>query len=55
MNTYSCNFEARLNGSIGVTNTPYSETVQADNRGEAELMLYDTYEHISCLSIVEVN
>jgi len=55
MNTYSCTFRGRENGSIGSIHLGFCVVVNAENEKEAELKLYDTHEHISLLSIQQVN
>ena len=47
---YICTFIGRTSGAIGIT-YPITAFVWADNEKEAELKLYDKYEHISQLSI----
>ena len=45
--------QARLRGALGVWNT-HTVTVEAADKDAARLKLYDTHEHISVLTCVEV-
>ncbi len=44
---------ARERGALGIR-SPYTITVEADNKSTAILKAYETHEHISLKSIVEV-
>ena len=52
MKTYKCNFMGRRNNAIGVSH-PCECLVDAVDKKGAELALYDTYEHLSSLTIEE--
>lgn len=47
---YKCNFIGRTVNAIGIT-YPIKDTIQANNKEEAHLKLYDKYEHIRLLTI----
>ena len=47
MKTYSFRFRGCEKGAIGTQNNTFHKTVEADNLKEANLMLYDTHDHIS--------
>jgi hypothetical protein len=53
MTIYKATFMGRQKGAIGIF-YKITDTVEADNREDANLKLYDNYEHISLLQLVEV-
>ena len=50
MKTYKATFIGRLKSAIGIT-YKITDKVKAENEKEANLKLYDKYEHISNLKI----
>jgi len=53
MPTYRAKFYGRTKGAIGIFHT-ISTTVTAPNKDKAHLKLYDRYDHIQRLVLVEV-
>jgi len=53
MKTYRASFYGRTVNALGVRYT-INMFVSGKNRKEAELKLYDDYEHIQCLTLEEV-
>lgn len=53
MNTYKAAFCGRKVGADGIRYL-IETTVEADNKESANLRLYDQYEHISDLKLVEI-
>lgn len=53
MKAYDATFRGRLKNAIGITYTIHAR-VWADSHKEAELKLYETYENISYLVLMEV-
>ena len=51
MKTFTIQFSGRKAGAIGIFGN-FEETVEANNKDEAILKLYDVYEHITILKIV---
>ena len=54
MKTYFISFRGRKNTAIGIT-YPNTTTIRAENAELAELALYDKYEHISKVELIEVD
>lgn len=52
MKTYQASFKGRLVGAIGIFEQ-FRDTVEAFNYEEARIKLYDKYEHITDLKLVE--
>lgn len=53
MKTYKAKFTGRTVGAIGIF-YPIETTVKAENEKQAELKLYDEYEHIQHLVLTEI-
>lgn len=50
---YQANFYGRKNGAIGIT-FPISAIVEGENKEKAEIALYKEWEHISRLTLTEI-
>ena len=50
MKTYKCDFVGRKINAIGITYT-ISLEIEAENERDAEIKLYDNFDHISRLSL----
>jgi hypothetical protein len=54
MKTYQAHFYGRKKGAIGIF-YHISDTVQGNDEKEANLNLYDKYDHITGLTLKEIN
>ena len=54
MAVFTLSFMGKSRGAIGVS-SHHTASVEADSRDEAELRLYDRFEHIESLRVVDVS